>query len=196
MEKKTKVHPSGWHDRGYLPHFEGGPRPQFITFRLADSLPAEIFEKLKWRLETGRISEWEYAFSLDRYLDRSKGECSLKIRRVAEIVRGAFLHFDGERYRLHSWVIMPNHVHLLLTQSEGESLAAIMHSLKSFTAKEANKVLGRSGHFWSKEYFDRYIRDGEHFARTRRYIEKNPVKAGLCEAPENWEFGSAFGREE
>lgn len=196
MEKKTRAYPTGWHDRGYLPHFDGGPRPQFITFRLADSLPAKIFEKLRWRLETGRINEWEYAYSMDRYLDRSTGECSLKIPRVAGIVRNAFLHFDDKRYRLHSWVIMPNHVHLLLTPSDGESLAAIMHSLKSFAAKEANKVLGRKGHFWSKEYFDRYIRDGEHFARTRRYIERNPVKAGLCVAPEDWEFGSAFGRSE
>ena len=192
MEKKTNAHPTGWHGRGYLPHFDGGPRPQFITFRLADSLPADIFLKLKRKLESEIITEWEYAYSMDRYLDRSIGECSLKIGRVAEIVRNAFLHFDGERYKLHSWVIMPNHVHLLLTQSEGESLGSILHSLKSFTAKEANKVLGRSGQFWSKEYFDRYIRDEEHFVRTRKYIERNPVKAGLCEAPEEWEFGSAF----
>jgi REP element-mobilizing transposase RayT len=192
MEKKSKSHPAGWHGRGYLPHFDGGPRPQFITFRLADSLPADIFEKLKRRLESGRITEWEYAFSLDRYLDRSRGGCALRMRPVAEVIRDAVLHFDGKRYKLHSWVIMPNHVHLLLTQFEGESLGAIMHSLKSFTAKKANKILGRSGNFWSKEYFDRYIRDGEHFTVTKRYIEKNPVKAGLCETPEVWEFGSAF----
>ncbi len=192
MENKTTVHPTGWHNRGYLPHFDGGPRPQFITFRLADSLPVKVFVKLRSRLESGSISEWEYAYMMDRYLDRSIGECALSERPVAELVRPAFLHFDGSRYRLHSWVIMPNHVHLLMTQSEGESLSRIMHSLKSFTAKEANRLLGRSGHFWSKEYFDRYIRDSDHFVKTKRYIERNPVKAGLCEVPEEWEFGSAY----
>jgi len=67
-----------------------------------------------------------------------------------------------------------------------------MHSLKSFTSHEANKILGRHGHFWFKEYFDRYIRNGEHFRAVVRYIEENPVKARLCEKPEDWKFSSAY----
>ena len=71
-----------------------------------------------------------------------------------------------------------------------------MHSLKSFTSHEANKILNRKGNFWYKEYFDRYIRDGKHYRATLRYIEENPVKARICEKPEDWEFSSAFFRKE
>jgi REP element-mobilizing transposase RayT len=181
-----------WHDRGYLPHFEAGTVPQFITFRLADSLPRSLFKTLKYQLEARLITESEYAYSLDRYLDRSKGECSLRIPAIAAVVRDAILFLDGRRYELHSWVIMPNHVHLLFTPLEGESLTGVLHSLKSYTGHNANRMLERKGPFWSREYFDRYIRDGDHFRKTRRYIEMNPVKAGLCRIPEEWEFGSAF----
>jgi REP element-mobilizing transposase RayT len=86
---------------------------------------------------------------------------------------------------------MPNHVHLLLRPRPANMLEKIMHSFKSFTALEANKVLGRTGSFWMREAFDRYIRDQEHFGRVFRYIENNPVKAGLCVSREDWEFSSA-----
>jgi putative DNA methylase len=89
---------------------------------------------------------------------------------------------------------MPNHIHVLLRPRPGHKLETIVHSLKSYTALEANKVLGREGQFWMREVFDRYIRDQEHFARTFRYIENNPVKAGLCARPEDWEFSSACKR--
>ncbi|MBV9242927.1 MAG: transposase [Acidobacteria bacterium] len=89
---------------------------------------------------------------------------------------------------------MPNHAHILLECIDGHSLASVMHSIKSFTSHEANKLLGRSGRFWSKEYFDRYIRSGRHFGSVVRYIEENPVKARLCTVPEEWPFGSAYGR--
>lgn len=105
------------------------------------------------------------------------------------------LKFDGVTYKLFAWVIMPNHAHLLLVPLNGAKVSAIMQRLKSYTSHEANRILGRRGHFWNKEYFDRYIRDGNHFAKALRYIEMNPVKAGLCEAPEEWRFGSARRRE-
>jgi REP element-mobilizing transposase RayT len=95
------------------------------------------------------------------------------------------------KYQLTAWVIMPNHVHMLCTPHSAYSLAQIVHSLKSFTASEANKILGQSGRFWQKEYFDRYIRNARHFARVVSYIEKNPVKANLCDRPEDWPFSSA-----
>lgn len=181
-----------WHNRGYLPHFEAGSVPQFITFRLADSLPRSLFKRLKFQLNAGMISDSEYAYTLDRYLDRAGGECFLKDRRIATLVRDSLQFLEGRHFKLHSWVIMPNHVHLLMTPLEGHSLTRIMHSLKSFTAHKANKLLCRSGSFWSREYFDRMIRDAEHFRKTKRYIEMNPVKARLCETPEEWEFSSAF----
>lgn len=89
---------------------------------------------------------------------------------------------------------MPNHVHLLCTPLSGHLLAEIMHSIKSFTSSEANKMLGRKGRFWQKEYFDRYIRNARQFVRTVTYIENNPVKANLCDRAEDWAFGSAAFR--
>ncbi len=108
------------------------------------------------------------------------------------MVQEALLKFDGERYRLLSWVIMPNHGHVILSPIVGFSVSEIMHSIKSYTAHEANKILDRTGQFWAKEYFDRYIRDQRHFANTIAYIENNPVKARLCKAPEQWPYSSAF----
>ena len=96
------------------------------------------------------------------------------------------------RYLLFAWVIMPNHVHLLLRPLPGFSLEQIAHSFKSYTGLMANRVLGREGTFWMREPFDRYMRDSDHFERTVRYIENNPVKAGLCARPEDWEFSSAW----
>ncbi len=86
---------------------------------------------------------------------------------------------------------MPNHVHILITPADGYSLAEIMHSIKSFTANFANKILGRQGRFWSSEYFDRFIRDCVHFAKVVKYIENNPVKAQLCKDSGDWHWSSA-----
>ena len=114
--------------------------------------------------------------------------------KVAEIVQRALVFHDRAKYRLSAWVIMPNHVHLLCTPLSGHSLAEIMHSIKSFTSSEANKMLERSGRFWQKEYFDRYIRNARQFDRTVTYIENNPVRANLCDKAEDWVFGSAYFR--
>jgi len=110
------------------------------------------------------------------------------------MVQSAVLHFEGERYQIHAWTVMPNHVHVLFTLFDGWSLSDVLGSWKSFTAHAANKILGRSGQFWMEDYFDRYIRDLDHFERITQYIENNPVKAGLCEKSEDWPFGSAHPR--
>src|SRR5436309_7676150 len=109
------------------------------------------------------------------------------------MVQNALLFHDRVKYRLSAWVVMPNHIHLLCTPL-GHSLAQIMHSLKSFTSSEANKMLGRSGRFWQKEYFDRFIRNARHFAKVVKYIENNPVNARMCERQEDWTFSSAWFR--
>ncbi len=149
----------GWHSRGYLPHFDGGEISQFITFRLADSLPQVFLER--WRKEFEKESDVDIDAALRRrieiYLDRGFGACYLKDETIATIVQNAFLFFDDERYKLSSWVVMPNHVHILLTPFRGHTLARIMQSLKSFTANEANKILKRKGIFWQQESFDRFI---------------------------------------
>ena len=183
---------SGWHSRGYLPHFDGGVVTQFITFHLFDSLPQTALEK--WRLELARNDDAALRRRVEAYLDQGYGSSFLKTPRVASLVQGAMLHMDGARYHLAAWVVMPNHMHLLLTPRRGHTLPAIMHSLKSHTSSEANKLLGRRGHFSMKESFDRYIRDARHFAQTITYIENNPVKAKLCRTPRDWPFSSAHFR--
>jgi len=185
----------GWHSRDYLPHFEGGERPQFITFRLKDALPQVVFER--WRLELEAAGEdAELRRRVEAYLDAGHGRALLSDAGVASLVESALLHFDAQRYRLAAWVVMPNHVHLLLTPLPGHTLSSIMHSLKSYTAGEANKLLRRQGAFWQEEYFDRYVRDPKHYAQTLAYIEANPVKAGLCLLPEDWPYSSARVRRE
>jgi REP element-mobilizing transposase RayT len=131
---------------------------------------------------------------VEAYLDQGHGSCYLKEPGLASMVQDALLFHDESKYRLSAWVIMPNHVHLLCTPAAGHNLAEIMHSLKSYTANESNRMLGREGRFWQKEYFDRYIRNARHFAGVVAYIENNPVKARLCEKTEDWPFGSASWR--
>ena len=188
--------PDRWHSRGYLPHFDGGEIPQFITFRLADSMPQSLLDR--WRRELAGEQNFDVDAALRKrvelYLDQGFGECHLKDPRVAELVQNAMLFFDGERYRLTAWVIMSNHAHTLLTPCAGYELSRVMHSLKSYTANEANKLLNRSGQFWQPESFDRWIRNADHFAKAINYIENNPVKARLCERPEDWPFSSAWLR--
>jgi len=186
----------GWHSRGYIPHFDGGEIPQMVTFRLADSFPQAMLET--WKEELSRLpkpaSDIERRKRIEAYLDKGFGSAWLKEVRVAEIVQKALLHFDNKRYRIHAWVIMPNHVHVLLTPCPGYALERILQAWKSYSAKEANRLLDRSGHFWQEDYFDRYIRNEDHFFRAIEYIESNPVKAGLCEKREDWKFGSGGHR--
>lgn len=189
--------PRGWYSRGYLPRFDPGAlRTQFVTIRLYDSLPQSVLARFneELRLRDKANIDRERLILMEEYLDRGYGQCFLRERQVAEIVRDSLLKFVGLRYLLFAWVIMPNHIHLLLRPKPGFKLEKIIHSFKSFTAQESNKVLGREGKFWMREAFDRYIRDSDHFDRAFRYIENNPVKAGFCASPEEWEFSSAWER--
>jgi REP element-mobilizing transposase RayT len=110
------------------------------------------------------------------------------------MMQNSLLYHNEKKYKLISWVIMPNHVHLLITRYEGFSLEEIFHSIKSYTAHEANKILKRNGALWQHESYDRAIRNAEHFVNVIRYIEQNPVKAKLCERNEDWVYGSAYYR--
>jgi REP element-mobilizing transposase RayT len=129
-------------------------------------------------------------------LDQGYGEAFLGKNTIAQIVQGDLLSFDGDKFRLWAWVIMPNHIHFLATRSEHLTLASIMQSFKSLTSHKANRILNRRGSFWMADYFDRYIRNAEHFAKTVRYIEENPVKAGLCRSRKEWPFSSARYRDD
>ena len=197
MDKKTSdFQPKGWYSRGYLPHFDDGISPQFITMRLFDSLPQNLLNE--WRDElskSGDEGELELRKRIEKYLDSGYGSCFLREQKIAEMVQKALLFHDGTKYKLISWVIMPNHVHLLITRFTGFEMDEVMHSIKSFTAHEANKILKRNGNFWQRESYDRFIRNNEHFTNVIKYIERNPVKAGLCEKNSDWIYGSANFRQ-
>jgi putative transposase len=179
----------GWYSRGYLPHFDHPGLVQGITFRLWDSLPAHVVASLVEDLQ--ETDDSAKRARVEAYLNAGHGACYLRDPRIAHLVEDALLYFDGERYRLIAWGIMPNHVHILIEMIEGYPLHRIMHSWKSYTAKKVNQILGRIGRFWFPEYFDRYIRDECHLASAIHYIHENPVKAGLVEKPEDWPFSSA-----
>lgn len=184
----------GWYDRGYLPHLELSGRAIGITFRLADSLPKEVIEKFKQTLS--EMSESDAAIKLARkisaYEDAGMGNCYLRIPECASLVVNALRHFDGERYRLLEWCVMPNHVHVLFSLIAGNGFEQVVRSWKNFTARQINKLLGKEGGFWEEDFFDRVIRDQKHLEHARQYIRMNPVKAGLCSTPEQWRWGSAW----
>jgi putative transposase len=167
----------GWVSRGYLPHFDTPEVIQSVTFRLADSLPAGILDT-----------------EVDSVLDAGHGRCLLRHTEIADLVERALLHFDADRYRLLAWVVMPNHVHVLV--QPGVPLAELLHTWKSFTGKAINRLLGERGAVWQPDYYDRFIRDEPHLAAAIAYVENNPVKAGLCTKAEEWRWGSAYWRGE
>ena len=190
---RDQLRAAGWHSRGYLPHFDGLEIPQFITFHLADSIPHKVIQRWQEELKSVKGEQQRSLLRrrVEKYLDQGYGETFLKDTRVAGMVQNSMLKFEGLRYRLFAWVVMPNHVHSLMTRFEEYELKDLVQSLKSYTAHEANKLLRREGKFWIDDYFDRYIRNEKHFYKTIEYIENNPVKAGLCAKPSDWRFSSA-----
>ena len=135
--------------------------------------------------EAGRRKRIEY------YLDQGHGACWLKNPIIAELVEGSLRHFDGGRYRLLAWCVMPNHVHAIAEMMVGFPLEDVVQNWKSYTAHEINRILGRRGRVWQPEGFDRYIRNETHFNRVVGYIEENPVNAGLVVDAKDWAWSSA-----
>lgn len=179
----------------YLPHWTRDGAAYAVTFRLGDSLPRQVLES--WLFERrdivrtaeqmGRpLSEHEekrlqqlHSERVETYLDAGHGACWLCQPAIAQLVADALRHFDGQRYRLHAWCVMPNHVHVIVEPLAGHELPQLLHSWKSFTAKAANRLLGRTGEFWQEEYYDHLIRDEEDYAHALRYLLENPAAAGL-----------------
>jgi type I restriction enzyme R subunit/putative DNA methylase len=197
---------SGIHSRGYLPHVKREGVSYFVTFRLADSLPREVLLRFEHehaealrRLpakasppETDEIHR-DLRRKVERYLDQGAGECHLRRPEIADVVTNALLHFHEQHYVLDDWVVMPNHVHLILWPMPHYTLSEILKSRKRFTAREVNLLLGRTGQtFWQRESFDHWIRNDEEKSRIRRYIRMNPVNARLCKSPEEWKWSSAW----
>jgi carbamoyl-phosphate synthase large subunit len=178
--------------RRNLPHWEQEDATYFITFRLADAVPQDVLRQWKEELETWRkfhpepwdmATKYEYQkrFQQDRerWLDLGHGECLLKKPDVSAIVVDSLRHFDFQRYVLDAFVIMPNHVHVLVQPAKGQSLSDILHSWKSFSAKEIDRLIKRTGPVWQEENYDRIVRNFEELTRCRDYIARNPEKARL-----------------
>ena len=201
---------SGFHFRGKLPHLKKEGATYFVTFRLADSLPAHEVARLKrereaileraraakdpltWH-EESQLLAW-YCDKVEALLDAGHGACWMSKPEVAELVANAMKFFEGKRYELGTWVIMPNHVHVVVCPLPEHTLSEILHSWKSYTSKQANEVLCREGTFWQKESYDHWVRDDDEAARLVGYVENNPVKAGFCKRAEDWRWSSAYER--
>ena len=176
-----------WHSRGYLPHCDTPGLLQAITFRLADSLPADVLGRLLQEID----NDVEKLRRIESLLDAGHGACWLAQPAVANIIEDALLHGDGQRYRLLAWCVMSNHVHVLIETWKSYPLPKVVQGWKSFTARLINRNLGRTGTLWMRDYFDRYIRDDHHLAAVIAYLHNNPVKAGLVQNECEWLYSSA-----
>lgn len=208
--------------RRHLPHYDVNGSTYFVTACLAGSIPARGL--LGLRKQTEEIArrrcpagvspeEWRSkgqaeAFELSEdWLDERPAAKWLKDRRLAAIVRDELLRNAGDSYELHAYVVMPSHFHCVFTPGPGwgevqnavegrwlSPRSAILRLIKGRTAQACNRVLRRTGAFWQSESYDRVVRDAEEFERFVNYVEFNPVKAGLCLRPQEWDFSSARSR--
>ncbi len=197
--------------KNHLPHWQQGTAWVFVTWRLKDSLPSAMLARWKqerliwlklhpepWDQKTEAEYHKRFSRQIEDWLDQGSGSCVLKDKENAKIVADALLHFDGARYEMASFVIMPNHVHLLFRPLGEHSLPEILKSWKSFTARAINKRIGTQGPLWQVEYWDRLIRNERHFLKVAEYIRENPAKAKLkgdySEAPFLFRNGKFKGR--
>jgi putative transposase len=197
--------------RRHLPHIQPPGATLFVTFRLAGSIPTEDLKRLrteaKWievRLDripdSGERAQQAYREQRrlfgrwDAALDLAQGgPFWLRDPRIADLVAESMHHRDGGVYDLDAFCIMPNHVHVVYTplpRADGtyHAMSAIMHSLKRYTARQANRLLGRRGSFWQRENYDHVVRDEAARQRIINYVLNNPVKAGLVQHWEEWEW--------
>lgn len=192
-----------------MPHLERRGGAYFVCFRLAGTLPKEVLIRFKQERERivqearagNRPLTWHeqadlfrwYSERVDRYLDDGEGNCFLRAPELAGIVADTLRHFDRQRYELRSWVVMPNHVHVVVWPMEGHDLSGILHSWKSYTSHEFNKRLPEKVvPFWQEESYDHLVRDDEDLARCCHYTIMNPVNARLCSRPEDWPWSSVY----
>ena len=174
-------------NRGDLPHWSQKNRVQFITFRLGDSLPQSKLEELTklkqdwldshplpWSQDV--VDEYErfVLVKVNRWLDAGYGSCVLSRPETRKIIYDALIFYDGTRYRLWAFVIMPNHVHLMASPIDADNMNKIIGNIKRYTSININKAINNEGKLWQREVFDRIVRSGEHFERVIRYIKNNP----------------------
>jgi len=178
--------------RKNLPHWTQEDSTYFVTFRLADSIAKcridehkELREKWKQHHQPPYTEQeqkqFEQLFSerINTWLDEGAGSCILRNPKISKIVADSMMHFDGERYVLNEWVIMPNHVHVLVTPKSGFTLASILHSWKSYSAQQINKSLSKNSAVWKQESYDHIVQNTEELNNIRKYIRNNPAKIGI-----------------
>ncbi len=175
-----------------LPHWQQEGAVYFVTFRLADSVPRNLRDEWEnerecwlklhpkpWMVEIEHEYHERFSGAIERWLDAGHGECWIRRPECAAVVAQTLRHFDGERVGMIASVVMPNHVHAVFVQNPAWPLEVILRSWKGFSARAMNKLLGRAGHVWQRDYFDRLVRDEAHFRNCVRYVRRNPVKAKL-----------------
>lgn len=199
---------AGWQSRRRLPHFDVPELLQHITFHLADSLPKSAIARMQMEIETMPESDRTLARRrrIQELLDSGLGRCVLCEPACATIVQDSLLFGDGERYRLLAWVVMPNHVHVLIEQMHGWPLAKVVQSWKRHTSRQIHRLgfgvdapdvtqdsdcKSAIPGLWHPDYWDRFIRNERHFVTAKHYIEENPVTAGLVSSAAAWPWGSA-----
>lgn len=183
----------GWHERGYLPHFDAPHVTQLVTFMLDDSFP--VTRRTEWEPYLKEPDHSQRRRKLEAWLDRGHGECWLRRPTVAEAAMAALHASDGTDYHLRAWVIMPNHVHLVVDVLE-VPIAKLLNTWKGKSARTANQLLRRTGRFWQPDYFDTLVRDEAHLRQAVRYVEANPVKARLAKEASAWPWSSAYVAQE
>ncbi len=175
-----------------LPHWHPVGTSIFLTWRLHGSLP----KSARKEIVPSKTTPGERFRIVDRHLDRAQtGPLWMKDPRVADCIVAVMRRGENPlaQYELHAYVVMANHVHILLTPKIW--ISRITNGLKGVAAREANKVLGRIGkHFWQDESFDHWVRNAGEFERIKAYIERNPVTAGLAKNPEEWPWSSASAK--
>ena len=195
-----------------LPHWHPPGRLIFLTWSLNGSLPQNVIDQLKvirrqlsnrkavtntaWTTDKQLLEYKRLFVRVDAILDKAgTGPLWLKNVEIASLVEQSLLKKYAHLYSLWSYVVMANHVHTFLRPNPQVTLGSITKHLKGYTAREANRLLQRTGQpFWQDESFDHWCRDRAEFFRIIAYIENNPVKAGLVERPEDWPWSSAAER--
>ena len=152
-----------------------------ITYRLGDALPRD--EARRRADEMDENSDVAYRRRIEAVLDAGHGSCALRDPHLAQRVIENWQRFHGERYQLLAWVVMPNHVHVMIQLNGTVPLFRIIQSWKSYTGRRLPVA-------WQREYWDRHIRDERHYANAVAYIHGNPVQAGLCQSPGDWPWSS------
>lgn len=204
--------------RRNLPHIQPPGATIFTTFRLAGSLPTAVVKQWnlerEWLRHLAQANPNHYDqvkhdfdrvwfAKFERLLDQATlGPTWLKDSRVASMVAESLHYRHSNVYRLDAFTLMSNHVHTVfkplptrplddfrvIEEVEYFSLSNIMHSLKGYTAFQANRILGREGEFWAHESYDHWIRDDTEWQRIIAYVLNNPIKAGCCARWQDWKW--------